>query len=128
MAIRSRAKVTFKTGRLVKRTLKARQAGLEEVAREITRDLKKAIGRPGPPPSKPGRFPKKDTGRMHRETKAVRVGRKIVVQTTGYGPLLDTGTRNMAARPWLSKKVFSADAGRKWRRRINTAIRKHAKK
>ena len=130
MAAKGRAKVTFKTGRLVSRTLRATQKGLDEVAKDMTRVLKKAIGRQGPPRSKPFNFPKKETGRLHSSTKVVRLGRKLVVNTLGYGQILDKGApgHGLAPRPWLTPKVFAADAARTWRRKINTAIRKHAKR
>lgn len=123
-ALRTR-NIKFTTGRVIKRSRTATAKAFKQVAREMTAAIKKDIGKQGPPRSRPGQPPRKDTGNLHRVTKVVQQGRTLVVKTPQYGVWLDGGTSRMAARPFVRKNIH--DKRRKWERRINTLIRQNLK-
>lgn len=56
--------------------------------------------------SAPGEAPAQATGRLRQSIKGLVKGGKRIIGVVGtdidYGPMLEYGTRNMAARPWLS--------------------------
>lgn len=69
---------------------------------------KKTYFRRGHNASAPGEYPKRVSGHLRRniqsefdqETLTARVGTNVI-----YGKYLETGTRKMAARPWLSNGI-----------------------
>lgn len=105
----------------VKATRSAMATAFDKVAAEIERDIKRKISRPGPPPSRPGAHPKKDSGLLHNTLSVTRKGREIQVRTQSYGQFLETGTRNMAARPFIHRNLTKRK--RHWSKRITA----HAK-
>ena len=64
-------------------------------------------------PSAPGEYPRKMLGHLRRNiqmefdaaTMVARVGTNVK-----YGKYLETGTRRMAARPWLSRGLREAQS------------------
>jgi len=78
-------------------------------AGRVFRDLiRGALSVPGPAPSAAGEYPHKQMGHLRRNiqsqfdraTVTARVGTNVL-----YGKFLETGTRKMAARPWLSNAI-----------------------
>ena len=58
-------------------------------------------------PSKPGEYPKKVRGHLRKNIASEVVKKPVLTMRVGtnvpYGLWLETGTRNMAPRPWLSR-------------------------
>lgn len=65
--------------------------------------------------SSPGQYPMSDTGRLasNVEFEIATKSRKVAVVGTNilYGPYLEFGTSNMAARPWLMPSFRKASEG-----------------
>ncbi len=139
--------LNFSTGRVIKRTKDATEKAFASVAGRMQTRLKKAISRQvtvglkkgkGKRPvkfkkrSKPGNYPKKDTGLLHGTVNVSAKGRKITITTQDYGVFLDKGFSHAKSgrkvqRPWITPLIFEKDARRTWERRFNTAMRKHSK-
>ena len=120
-------------GRLVKFNMRivnrknriAERKAQNDLSREMERALKKKIGIQGPPRSRPGQPPRKETGRLHADLAVTRSGRTITVRTMQYGIYLDGGTRKMAARPWIRSTIHDKRA--KWDKRMAALYRKYNK-
>ena len=121
-----RRKLNFKVGRLVKATRAATAKALDRIANEMSAEISLKIDTQGPPRSAPNTPPHKEHGNLQRQTQVIRVGRRLVVNTTQVGIYLEGGTSNMKMRPFIRSTVH--DQGQKWRRRINAEIRRNMKK
>ena len=120
-----RRRIPFKTGRIIKRTVRATARAFDQVVKEMTQAIKKPINKPHPPASKPGRPPHRRSGNLHDNTEVLRKGRSIFVRTPDYGIFLDGGTSKMAARPFIRVRIH--DQKPRWTKRINELIRKFSK-
>ena len=96
-------------GEQAKAHVRSRVSLRVEAAGRVFRDLiRGAMGIPGPAPSAAGEYPHKQLGHLRRNiqmqfdraTLTARVGTNVL-----YGKYLETGTRHMAARPWLSNAI-----------------------
>lgn len=118
--------IEFKTGFVIHRTRRAMTKAMDKVAGEMQRDIKRKITRAkSPPPSRPGAHPHKDTGFLSDAFTVERRGLRMYLRTPQYGIYLETGTRNMAARPWIHRNIGTLEKNRYWTRRINTEIRRN---
>ena len=97
--------VTFETRAVLKRSRIAVSKGLADTAVEMTKAIKKTIGKQGPPRSRPGNAPKKDTGFLHANLEVKKAGTNLALRVPQYGIWLETGTRLMAARPYIAKTI-----------------------
>ena len=94
-------------------------AGTVEAARVLDAELQKQLDRSGTrrTPSQPGEPPRRQTGQLQRETKAVADPRdlSISVQTSAVGRILNLGNRSgtLAPRPWLKPAVEASAAARR---------------
>lgn len=128
-------KIQFSTGRVIQRNRLVTAKAYKQVARKMNAVLRKTVGRQGPPRSRQGNPPKKDTGALHASVKVTAVGRKITLSMNQYGMFLDNkgkGFRHhhsgkQVIRPWYTPKIFKGDARRNWERALNTAMRKFSK-
>jgi len=117
--------VEFKTGRILRRNRRAVSTALDRVRREMRREIRKKITRgQSPPPSRPGAHPHKDSGFLSDNFDIIREGHKLFLRTPQYGIYLETGTKNMAARPWIRRNIGTREKQAFWIRRINTEIRR----
>lgn len=117
------AKTHFTTGRIIKRTVRARRTAMRIVKAQMTKALQKAIDTPYPPASKPGDPPHKRTGWLHDTVQVVEDGSgNLKLRALKYGYYLESGTRKMKARPFFKPVILDNRA--KWEKRINDEIRK----
>lgn len=118
--------VTFTTGRVIKRTRTINAKANRFIAKKMTAALKKAIGRPGPPPSRRDAFLKIDSGDLHRGTKVIARGGTLVIRTLGYGLLHNRpqGIRGVR-RKFIKEVIF--DKRREWERMMNAKRRQLSK-
>ncbi len=88
--------------------------GVGEAANILKDELKELISIQGPPRSKPGESPHKDTGDLYASIEMIgpAVQEDMVVASVGteiiYGRWLEFGNSQMAARPWLSKGLIQS--------------------
>lgn len=123
-------RIEFTTGRIITRERKAMTKAFQQAVNEMTRALRKAISRQGPPRSKPGRYLKRDTGRLYDETRVMRKGYSIFIRTLAYGVFHQEGITypkaGLQQRKFYKEKIF--EQRRNWERRINALIRIYSKK
>jgi len=117
-------KVTTQFKPTVKATRRAIALAMDRVASEIQRELKQKTGRQGPPPSKPGQYPKKDTGLLNESIEVKRRGRQIIVTTVDYGRFVENKAPTRGGRPFISRVVTKKK--REWGKKI-TKYAKQAK-
>lgn len=128
-------KIAFSTGRVIQRNRLVTSKAYKHVARKMQAVLRKAIGRQGPPRSRQGNPPKKDSGELHASVKVKAVGRKITLSMNQYGMFLDNEGKGFrhhhsgkrVIRPWYTPKIFKGDARRSWERELNKAMRRFSK-
>lgn len=110
-------RVEFKVNRVISKNNRVVSKVLDRLQTEMTADLKKSLSRKQyPPPSSPGQIPARRTGKLTDNTTVERKGRRLYVRTTQIGIWLDGGTRRMAARPWLRRRIH--DRTKHWLGRI----------
>jgi hypothetical protein len=96
---------------------KALAKGINSALRALWIELRRVVGRQGPPRSRPGQAPRKDTGFgqsqivLHVETSKrawwafwrsnTVVGSIAVTDEAKYMEMLEDGTRRIAPRPWI---------------------------
>lgn len=86
-------------------------SGVAEASLTLQGKMKELISIQGPPRSKPGEAPHKDTSQLYESIEAIgpAVQGDLVVASVGtsveYGILLEYGTSKMAARPWLTRSL-----------------------
>jgi hypothetical protein len=86
-------------------------AGVAEASLTLKSKMKELISIQGPPRSKPGEAPHKDTSRLYNSIQAIgpAVQGDQVIASVGtdvpYGIMLEYGTSRMAARPWLTRSL-----------------------
>lgn len=128
-------KLTFSTGRVIKRNRLVTSKAFKDVAKKMEAVLKKTTGKPGPPRSRQGRPPHMETGTLNRSIRVRATGRKIEVSMAIHGMFLDNKGRGFrhyqsgkqVKRPWYTPKMFAGDARRTWERKLNTAMRRFSK-
>lgn len=113
--------IRFNTGRIKSNVRGAKTAAMTQVAGELSTTLRNAISTQGPPRSLPGEYPHKDSGNLHRETRVVYRGNKLVVRTLNYGKILDERPR-MGPRPWITPLIRGERVN--WERRARALIRR----
>lgn len=92
------------------------------LAAEMERAIKASVSQSYPPASKPGRLPHKRTGNFLRGIR-VQGGKTLTIRSAMlYGSYLETGTRNMDARPWAQRQ-FQGSLGRKWANRFKILLK-----
>jgi HK97 gp10 family phage protein len=75
------------------------------VAEQLAAEIRELISDPYPPASRPGRPPHRRTGKLLRSVKVVRTltGARVQIGKDAiYASFLESGTRFMKARPFLS--------------------------
>lgn len=84
-------------------------ARVESDARQLAANVKQLISTPGPPRSKPGESPHRDTDALYENVQVIGPASHgdLIVASIG-SPLpqaffTEFGTIHMAARPWLSR-------------------------
>jgi len=125
--------IKFSTGRVIRRSRTVTAKAFAEVARQMQAKLRKAISRQGPPRSKQGHYPKKDTGQLHATTKVLSKGRTISIEMPLYGMFLDNNGKGFrhhhsgkqVIRPWYTPIITKQR--RNWERKFNAAMRRHSK-
>lgn len=86
--------------------------GVGQAAQDLKASLQVLIGIQGPPRSKPGEPPHRDTGALQAsiEVNGPAEQGDAVFASVGtaleYGRYLEFGTSRMAARPWLSRGLY----------------------
>jgi len=100
----------------------ATKKAFQTVASEMEEVIRESIDDPYPPVSAPGQPPHRRTGYLHDETTVRAEGKTIKVRTPQYGIWLESGTRKMAARPFIRKAIHAKP--KYWAKRLNM----HAKR
>jgi len=118
-------RITFKTGRVLRRTRGAVSKAFDTVTREMTQVVRRKIGKSYPPSSRPGAHPHLRTGFLQRNFEVTRKGFNLFVRVPQYGIFLEGGTGKMRARPFIRRNLFTRDKQLFWTRKINTQIRKN---
>lgn len=119
-------RIQFKTNRIIKRSRTATIKAYDKITRQMEAELRRKITRgQSPPTSRPGAHPHKDSGFLSKNFQVLRKGFKIFLRIPKYGEYLETGTRKMAARPWIHRNIGTPDKRRTWTRRINAEIRRN---
>ncbi len=118
-------RISFNTGRIIKRNRAATTKALNQATQEMTTALQKKINKQGPPASRPGQPPRKRTGFLHDTVNVLRKGRTWAIQVAQYGIFLDGGTRSIRPRPWIRTTIH--DKKKQWTKRINTLIKQNSK-
>ncbi len=86
-------------------------SGVAEAAQTLQGKMKELISIQGPPRSKAGEAPHKDTGDLYASIQTIgpAVQGDLVIASVGtalpYGIMLEYGTNKMAARPWLTRSL-----------------------
>jgi hypothetical protein len=80
----------------------------------LVSEIQANIGIQGPPPSRPGEFPHRDTGELqasfHFQVDTANLGVRVMTDVS-YSVELELGTGRVAARPWASRTlIMQADA------------------
>lgn len=118
--------ITFNTGRIKSMIRGAKKSAMTQLARELQAAIRKTISRPYPPPSRPGRPPKRRTGVLRNSTFVEFRGSKLVVRVPQYGIFLEGGTSRMRPRPFILPEL--QQKRREWERRARVLMRKFVKK
>jgi HK97 gp10 family phage protein len=103
-----RGTIKWRGRELEHRCRKAALRGIEQATRALWIAFRRTVGRQGPPRSRPGSPPKKDTGfgqaniYYHVDRNKVK-GQVGVGDEAVYMEMLEDGTRNIAPRPWIRR-------------------------
>ena len=92
---------TFRTRQVADASIRAVRRAMAEVATEIEASIKQSISIQGPPPSRPGEPPHKDTGRLHATFRVTAGQKGLNVWAQPYAWFLEGGTVNMDPRPFV---------------------------
>ena len=80
------------------------QGNLVAAANVWNAEAERVLGTPYPPASRPGQPPRKRTGKLMRQTRAVAAASSLTIQiiTTAVGKWLDGGTARIRPRPFIN--------------------------
>ena len=103
---------------VVKATRTAIGIAFDQVVKEMHASIQKKLSKGYPPASTAGNYPhQRRPGVGLADTfEVVREGYEIKLKTPAYGIWLETGTRKMAARPWILRNMVDRKA--EWSKKI----------
>ena len=123
-----KVKFTVNTGRVVRKSQRARAQAMRALAAEMQTEIKEVLDVQGTSRNRslPGEPPRKQRGNLQRNT-TVKLDKKneIAIRTTNVGILLDGGTKNIEPRPFIRTTIHDKRAT--WQRRFGVHMRRFSK-